>query len=634
MGRAGETGSTGAADRMGKPAGAGKTKNTPQHKGSAQFAKNKPQGKAQSPKNTRPGSSAGHSVRGGQVKSSSLSGPASAPFSSLFTRPETKEFNQMAAELEALAGQLRASLRPKAAHFKNLPYDVAALSNLLTEERAHLARPYWSEARYLAAYLWYFLPWNLVRLLPLLANLPLNIRPGYTVLDLGSGPLTLPIALWLARPDLRTTPINFICTDTQLPPMQAGSLIFANIAGPDHPWHLELKKADLKEALGQFRQQQHPPSNAQPEPHSPRRTQMAVDLISACNVLNELKRPREVSMQLFLKNIMQDMRGVMVAPTQPGKLPSKLNEQGKPDQIVNPQDSASNAAAKKPSPHLLIVEPGNRLGGKIISMLRQSGMELGLSPLLPCPHSEPCPMLQAPLPGTAKQNNASGQTVANLEGEQPALKLPLKLPAQLKGQPPAPRTWCHFVQSAPPVPEWLQDISKLAGLVKTHTALSFVLLNVKNGAHEAHEDMDTHYTHHTTAALGHKTPECLGQNLNSAPSKSPAFKPESGFELYGRIVSNPFAVPGQPGFCRYACTSQGLVLVPNVATVPSGALLPLQPNSQGVDAKSGANIMHPIRANNASNGPLPASKACLRPFGGKHSGKTLPSISKVKCPRN
>ena len=121
------------------------------------------------------------------------------------------------------------------------------------------------------------------------------------------------------------------------------------------------------------------------------------------------------------------------------------------------------------------------------------------------------------------------------------------------------RTWCHFVQNSPPVPHWLQNISKAAGLFKTHTALSFVLLTATN---------------------------------NLEPKAKPEAKPAP---ISGRIISNPFAVPGQPGLCRYACTQKGLALLPNVGNIPSGALLPLVAESMAVDNKSGALIMHPVK---------------------------------------
>ena len=479
----------------------------------------------------------------------------------LFTLLGSLKFDQITAELEGLESKLRESLRPKAAHFKNLPFDIAALSNILTEERVQLARPYWSEARYLAAYLWYFLPWNLVRLAPLLTNLPLNITPGYKILDLGSGPLTFPIALWLARPDLRNTPIHFICTDAHLPPMQAGNIIFASIRGENCPWQIELKKADLKDALGQFKQKNQGSSGVvtsevsplpSPKPAEPTSANTAnptatqVDLIVACNVFNELKRPRDVSMPLFLKNIMHGMRGAMPIGTPNAKLTTKPQNKAE-QELLQKQEAqlaqVTQVTSKKSGPALLIVEPGNRLGGKIITMLRHAGQEMGLNPASPCPHNGVCPMLQPPTSTFAAREDS-------LQEQHP------RTTNQATPHTSTLRTWCHFVQNSPPVPAWLQNISKAAGLYKTHTALSFVLLNASNK---------------TEPDLEHDN-------------------------LLGRIISNPFAVPGQPGLCRYACTQKGMALLPNVEYLPSGTLLPLTFNNLTIDSKSGAIIMHPLRS--------------------------------------
>lgn len=67
-----------------------------------------------------------------------------------------------------------AKVRPlSAAHRRSLPEDVADLSRLLTTERGALNRPYWSSPAFVSAYLYYFLPWNLLRLTRLLSGLPL-----------------------------------------------------------------------------------------------------------------------------------------------------------------------------------------------------------------------------------------------------------------------------------------------------------------------------------------------------------------------------------------------------------------------------------------------------------------------------
>ena len=75
--------------------------------------------------------------------------------------------------LERLPEALHKIWPLNAAHRRSLPEDVAALSRLLTTERRDLRHPYWSSPAFVSAYLYYFLPWNLLRLARLLAALPL-----------------------------------------------------------------------------------------------------------------------------------------------------------------------------------------------------------------------------------------------------------------------------------------------------------------------------------------------------------------------------------------------------------------------------------------------------------------------------
>ena len=66
--------------------------------------------------------------------------------------------------LERLPEALHKVWPLNAAHRRSLPEDVAALSRLLTTERRDLRHPYWSSPAFVSAYLYYFLPWNLLRL--------------------------------------------------------------------------------------------------------------------------------------------------------------------------------------------------------------------------------------------------------------------------------------------------------------------------------------------------------------------------------------------------------------------------------------------------------------------------------------
>ena len=80
----------------------------------------------------------------------------------------------------------------------------------------------------------------------------------------------------------------------------------------------------------------------------------------------------------------------------------------------------------------LFVEPGTRLGGTLTAKLRETALEEGLTPVAPCPHLGPCPLLET-----------------------------------------RERRWCHASQLAV-APAWLADLARYAKLPKD--SLSFRVL--------------------------------------------------------------------------------------------------------------------------------------------------------------
>ena len=266
-------------------------------------------------------------------------------------------------------------LKPK--HRAGLPQDVKRLSMALTAERGpgpqanYLAAP-----ANLSAYLYYFLPWNLYRLSRLLTGLDFDLPEGATVLDLGSGPLTLAQALWIARPHLRSRKLRLVCVDQTGQALRAGRALFEALTG-------EAGKAWTVEIL------QAPAHKAPPGPF---------DLVAAANALNELAQGRGEEGHLALERTAEILAG-------------RMSGEGR----------------------LLLVEPGTRLGGKVLSRLRDILLEEGLWPLAPCTHANACPMLA-----------------------------------------PRWRSWCHFVFPAEGEPRWLTSLTKQAGLDKDRACLSFM----------------------------------------------------------------------------------------------------------------------------------------------------------------
>ncbi len=246
--------------------------------------------------------------------------------------------------LDCLPELLDQLLPLKSAHRADLPDAVRELSAILTTERYALARPYWSTPRFLSAYLRYFLPWNLLRISRLLQDLPLpppdENKPR--LMDLGSGPLSVPLALWLSRPEWRATPVQLLCTDISPRPMALGAAIMTRLAkklGEPFIWHIRTERMPLAQAL-----------NSQWRP---------LQMIIGGNVLNEWHgQDRE-----------QPLR-------------DRLDEL-----------ASAVAHALSPSGAALFIEPGTRLGGTLTASLRAAAMDNGLFPAAPCTHAQVCPLL-------------------------------------------------------------------------------------------------------------------------------------------------------------------------------------------------------------------------------------------------
>ncbi|MDR2695009.1 MAG: hypothetical protein LBC79_01330 [Deltaproteobacteria bacterium] len=289
--------------------------------------------------------------------------------------------------LEELPAALDAVLPLKAAHRRDLPAAVRELSARLTCERGGNERPYWSSPGLASAYLWHFLPWNLLRLVRLLGAPGLPDPPDDAaqrplLLDIGSGPLTLPLALWLARPQWRGLPLDVVCLDSAPRALEWGRALFARLAGEKSAWRIIPVRAGLHELTREVRGRPW--------------------LISAANVLNELKTGRAPAT-------------ARLAAFAAGA-----------ERLLHPRGA------------LLCVEPGTRLGGKLVQGLREEALALGLAPVRPCTHARPCPLQGA-------------------------------------------RTWCHFSLGVQGAPGWLTRLAREARLPKQALHLSFALLQRRQG---------------------------------------------------------------------------------------------------------------------------------------------------------
>ena len=383
-----------------------------------------------------------------------------------------------AALLEGLPGLLAEVFPLSGADKRRLPINVAQLSEGLTSRRGQLAeRSYWTLPPLAGAYLWYFLPWNLIRLMALLPGLNFALKAEDKILDIGSGPLVLPLALWLSRPDLRPLPLRFSCLDSAALPLRLGLALFRALAGPDSPWRFKTVDEALFRALP-----------AQDRDFA---------LLTACNMLNELKLERHSTLAAHLARQVEAL-----------------------------------ARHLKPGGQMLIVEPGNRLGGKIMATVRAASLQRGFTALAPCPHQEACPLAAPPPQSPARE-------------AQP-------------GRGHAPIAWCHFTcpRTALTIPAWLDKLSRDAHLAKDKLTLSWLFM--------------------------HKN---CGDDITSGAG-------QSGQALFGRVVSNALSLPGRDGQFFYVCSGRGLVLLHAQRPLRSGQSVELLfTGREDKDLKSGAYIV-------------------------------------------
>lgn len=327
-------------------------------------------------------------------------------------------------------------VRPlKKAHKEVLPQDIAALSRILTSERGNLSLPYWHKPAFISAYLYYFLPWNLLRLCALLGNLKLpdpcgefkveaeiNKRthsdaqikkadPLFPLLiDIGSGPLTFILALWLMKPEWRGLPIHCIAVDKSGQPLEIGRKIFYEMANfhKQKPWKIEL----CRQSLSQYTLPKNYTANGQ------------LWLASFVNVLNELEIKTKEKKDFPEEDVLAGWFDYF--------------------QFIKINDAS----------RILFVEPGTRRGGNLIQKIRLWAVENELTPESPCTHSQECPLYKSHNTINKNQTKRQHSSYDN--------------------------SWCHFTFAVPHGPKWLLDLSKLSGLTKQALSLSFLLLSFEN----------------------------------------------------------------------------------------------------------------------------------------------------------
>jgi hypothetical protein len=318
------------------------------------------------------------------------------------------------AALAALEGVLEEAAPMQAKHRAALRGDIRKLWEELTSDRESRSADYLSSPPALSAYLRYFLPWNIFRLVSLLANADFCLPDKAVVVDIGSGPLTLPIALWIARPELREVPLTIYCMDRVERVLEAGLAIFQTLCmrvdGRLPPWRIETRKDSFGAPV---------PERAH--------------LLTAANVFNEFfwKDKRNLG-----------ERALETART----LLSYLKENGS----------------------LFVMEPGDPRSGAFVSSLRAALIAEGAPPLGPCPHALSCPM-----PGIFRHLLPPEET-RTAKGDPNAAPSRYVLPPVAMPKKRDKFPWCHFGVDAQKAPAWLEALSEEAGLPKERAVLSYL----------------------------------------------------------------------------------------------------------------------------------------------------------------
>lgn len=236
--------------------------------------------------------------------------------------------------------QIVQSVRPmNSKQIQQLPDNIKNLSHQLTDQRSERRLGYLNDNIQLSSYVRYYTWWNLVRLTRLFSNLPREAFPqdNQICLDLGTGPLTVITALWLACPFLRNLKLTWYCLDVSSNSMIFGEDIYYSIAAKT-PQVEAWKIIRVKGAFGtQIKQKS--------------------DFITCANMLNEVNQASQMPPEFQAKKIYQQL-----------------------------------CAYASENARFLLIEPGVPKSSRLLSLLRTRFLDDGKRLISPCPHCSDCPM--------------------------------------------------------------------------------------------------------------------------------------------------------------------------------------------------------------------------------------------------
>ena len=235
------------------------------------------------------------------------------------------------------------STHPLNSKQKALMYDqIRDLSHYLTDQRGERRLGYMNQPSTLSAYVHYFLWWNLVRLTRLFSNLPadfLDLDENDVCLDVGSGPLTVPLALYISRPELRNKKLKWYCMDISSQALSIGEnlMMTVSVSLGGQMWEIIRVKGNFGTEIKE-----------------------KASFVSCANVFNEILEDRNMP---------------------PDYLAKKCTES-----ILPYTDQKSDGT------RVLLIEPGIPSSARILSFIREAFMRRDYVPVSPCTHCASCAM--------------------------------------------------------------------------------------------------------------------------------------------------------------------------------------------------------------------------------------------------
>ena len=264
-------------------------------------------------------------------------------------------------------GSIVQTIQPLSAkQLELLPRSIRELSHLLTDERSRRKGSYMNSAPLLSAYIRYFMWWNLYRLVSLFAATEQTafdfLYDGSVCLDIGSGPLTVPLALFLARKELRGKKLIWYCMDSGSSALALGERLFyaccerlnAGTSAPC-PWRIVRVKGQAGTAI-----------------------KSKADLITCANVFNEAywssKMPLKAEAQ---KDVRLLLSYAGLSDTDSGTYAN-----GKDNRTVPGKRCCA----------VFVAEPGIPRSARFVGLLRDELIRKKMHIVSPCTHENECPM--------------------------------------------------------------------------------------------------------------------------------------------------------------------------------------------------------------------------------------------------